>query len=58
MATLTFNDELIINEETAKRFVELNKYVPVQFDDLNDYDLSTSESEDLAASILNSFECK
>lgn len=58
MATLTYYDELIINEETAQRFVELNTFKTVQFDDINDFDLSTSECEDLALNILNSYECR
>lgn len=58
MATLTYYDEFIINEETAQRFVELNTFKPVKFDDINDFDLSASECEDLAFNILNSYECK
>ncbi len=58
MATLTYYDELIIDEETAQRFVELNKFEPVQFDDINDFDLSISECEDLALNILNSYKCR
>lgn len=57
MATVTFEKKLIINEEIAKKFVELNKYEPVVFeDDVNDMFLSEIEREELAFEILNSFE--
>lgn len=59
MATVTpLNEEWIINEELANKFVELNKFEPVTFDDINDLLLSDSEREELAVNILNSFKCK
>lgn len=45
---------MIITEEIAQRFLELNTYKPVKSEeDVYDYELSESEREELACSILN-----
>jgi len=48
-----------IDEETAKRFSELNTFLEHNmntFDDVNDFELSEEECSELACKILNGVE--